>query len=400
MITSNKIQNIGNIYRLTEQFELISRTDLAKLSGLAPASITNITKQLIDKQFILERSVQDCNSRGRPAVGLSVSTFFWKQLCLTIFADHLTISLCKLDGSVIHRQDYTFSLSDYPNLDEIIAENLQNFRQNQPLNDAQILALSIAVVGHINAEKNAIVQLGQHFLKCRIVEKLQAIYSQPILLNEHFHLWLLAESTLGSLIGDDNVIFLQVDDAIRLSILLRGALLHEQNMNVDHMLMPRFSTLSDEIYPELDSIERYQLNNQASLQALIQLIDKHLPKNFEMDDEHLKEAKITHFCEQVEAKNPTALAILEHISSNLAYMLMNLVNIFSTEKILFDSPLLRIKAPLFEQITQKLNEKMLNRDLNMQLVTSHFDKNSTLIPCAMIKQGIYEGSLIKNIIPD
>ena len=47
MITSNKIQNIGNIYRLTEQFELISRTDLAKLSGLAPASITNITKQLI-----------------------------------------------------------------------------------------------------------------------------------------------------------------------------------------------------------------------------------------------------------------------------------------------------------------------------------------------------------------
>ena len=59
-----------------------------------------------------------------------------------------------------------------------------------------------------------------------------------------------------------------------------------------------------------------------------------------------------------------------------------------------------LKAPLFEQITQKLNEKMLNRDLNMQLVTSHFDKNSTLIPCAMIKQGIYEGSLIKNIIPD
>ncbi|MDQ6569451.1 MAG: ROK family protein, partial [Haemophilus parahaemolyticus] len=50
MITGNKIQNIGNIYRLTEQFELISRTDLAKLSGLAPASITNITKQLIDKQ--------------------------------------------------------------------------------------------------------------------------------------------------------------------------------------------------------------------------------------------------------------------------------------------------------------------------------------------------------------
>lgn len=397
MITGNKIQNIGTIYRLTEQFELISRTDLAKLSGLAPASITNITKQLIDKQFILERSVQDCSSRGRPAVGLSVSTFFWKQLCLTLSENNLTISLCKLDGSVIHSEDYTFSLSDYPTLDEKIAQCLQTFRENQPLLEAQILALSIAVIGRINADKTTIVQLGQHPLECHLVEKLQAVYSQPILLNEHFHLWLLAESTLGSLIGDDNVIFLQLDDAIRISILLRGALLHEQNMNVDHMLMPRFSELSDEIAPELNSIERYQLNNQVGLPALIKLIDKHLPNGI---DANASGQKIQYFCELVEAKNPEALAILDHISNNLAYMLMNLINIFSTEKILFDSPLLRIKTPLFEQITQKLQEKLINRDLNIQLVTSHFDKKSTLIPCAMIKQGIYEGSLIKDIIPD
>ena len=58
MITGNKIQNIGNIYRLTEQFELISRTDLAKLSGLAPASITNITKQLISGNSSASRFLQ------------------------------------------------------------------------------------------------------------------------------------------------------------------------------------------------------------------------------------------------------------------------------------------------------------------------------------------------------
>lgn len=395
MIPGNKIQNIGTIYRLIEQFELISRTDLAKLSGLAPASITNITKQLIDKQFILERSVQDCSSRGRPAVGLSVSTFFWKQLCLTLSEEHLTIALCKLDGSVIHSEDYTFSLSDYPILDEKIAQCLQTFRENQPLLEAQILALSIAVIGRINSDKTTILQLGQHSLECHIVKKLQATYSQPILLNEHFHLWLLAESTLGSLIGDDNVIFLQLDDAIRISILLRGALLHEQNMNVDHMLMPHFGPLSDEIAPELNSIERYQLHHQVGLNALVTLIDKHLPNTLTTH-----EAKMAFFCEQVNAENPEALIILEHISNNLAYMLMNLINIFSTEKILFDSPLLRIKAPLFKQITEKLQEKLLNRNLHVQLVTSHFDKSSTLIPCAMIKQGIYEGSLIKDIIPD
>lgn len=78
MISDNKTQHLGTIYRLVEQFELISRTDLAKLSGFAPASITNLTKSLIDHKFILERSVQNNTSRGRPAVGLSVSNFFWQ----------------------------------------------------------------------------------------------------------------------------------------------------------------------------------------------------------------------------------------------------------------------------------------------------------------------------------
>lgn len=32
----HRYQHLGTVYRLIEQFELISRTDLAKLSGIAP----------------------------------------------------------------------------------------------------------------------------------------------------------------------------------------------------------------------------------------------------------------------------------------------------------------------------------------------------------------------------
>lgn len=70
-----KYQHIGTVFRLIEQFELISRTDLAKLSGFAPASMTLLTKTLIDHKFILERASQNLPSRGRPAVGLAISPF-------------------------------------------------------------------------------------------------------------------------------------------------------------------------------------------------------------------------------------------------------------------------------------------------------------------------------------
>lgn len=393
MLSDHKIQSLGAIYRLIEQFDVVSRTDLAKLSGLAPASITNITKSLIDNRFIIERTVQDSISRGRPAVGLAVSPFYWRLLCLTISADKFNISLCELNGSALYSEDYTVYLADYPSLDQLIIKNLQNFCQKYPLVSEQLLALSVCVVGKINSEKTMITKLGGCPLECELIPKLQALFDTPILFNEHFHLWFLAESTIGSLISDDQVIFLQLDDGINLSVLMRGALLHQQStMNVDKMLMPKFSPLSDQIFPKLDDIQRYQLTNQVTLPAIIRLIDQLLPNTLNDNKE-----KIAYFCQQVEQGESNALAILEHITDNLAYVLMNLVNLFSTQKILFDSPLLAIKQPLFTKINEKLQKSLIIENHNIQLVTGQFEWNSPLIPCSAIKQGIYDGSLIKDI---
>ncbi|WGE61549.1 ROK family protein [Actinobacillus equuli] len=395
MISDNKTQHLGTIYRLVEQFELISRTDLAKLSGLAPASITNLTKSLIDNKFILERTVQNNTSRGRPAVGLAVSNFFWQLLCFTLSPDNVEISLCELNGKPIQTKHYSLSSKDYPQLDNYLQTCLNDLFRHSPMETNRILAVSISVVGQINAEHSKITRLGDIPIECTFVETLKTQFDCPILLNEHFQLWLLTESTLGSLINNDNVIFLQLDEAVNLSVLLRGNLLHQQSkMNVDKMLMPKFSPLSDIAAPsECDEIQRYQLNHQVTFPAIARLVDHYLPNTFTQHNE-----KIQHLCEQIEQKNEAALMIPEHISDNLAYVLMNLINIFSTEKIMLNSPLLRIKHILFAQIQQKLQKELLIGNHQVDLVTSQFEWNSPLIACSAIKQGIYEGNLIKDII--
>ncbi len=394
MISDNKTQHLGTIYRLVEQFELISRTDLAKLSGFAPASITNLTKSLIDNKFILERSVQNNTSRGRPAVGLSVSNFFWQLLCFTLSPEKIEISLCELNGKPIQSKEYPLLEKGYPILDEYTLICLKDFFWHSPLEESRILAVSVSVIGRINAHKTEIIQLGQTELHCPIITTLQNHFERPILLNEHFQLWLFTESTLGSLIGNDNVIFLQLDDSVNLSVLLRGSLLHQQSkMNVDKMIMPKFSLLSDEANAiDCNEIEKYQLKNQITFSAIVRLIDKHLPNNLCHQNE-----KIQFLCEQIELEHPEALRILSHISDNLAYVLMNLINIFSTEKIMLNSPLLQIKHKLFEQIQAKLGKNLLI-DNHIDLVSSQYDWNDTLIACSAIKQGIYEGNLIKDII--
>lgn len=395
MLSDNKTQHLGVIFRLIEQFELISRTDLAKLSGYAPASITNLTKSLIDNKFILERTVQSNSSRGRPAVGLSVSTFFWQLLCFTVSPNQIDITICELNGKPISQKSYPLLAIDYPKLEQYILRCWDDFYWHASFEDERLLAVSVSVVGQINADHSEIAKLGQTPLKCPLVKALQTQFNRPILLNEHFRLWLLTEATVGSLIKDDNVIFLQLDDNVNLSVLLKGALLHKQSkMNVDKMLMPQFSPLSDKAAPKnCDAIQRYQLNNQITFPAIVRLIDYLLPNSLESDD-----AKIAFLCEQITQNRSEALEILEHITDNLAYVLMNLINIFSTEKIMLNSPLLRIKNILFDRIRQKLRKNLLIDGLHIDLVTSQYEWNNPLIVCSATKQGIYEGNLIKDII--
>lgn len=394
MFSDNKALHLGKIYHLIEQFDLISRTDLAKLSGLAPASVTNFTKILIDNHFILERSVQTTLSRGRPSVGLAVSNFFWQLLCITISPYKIEISRCQLNGSIIDKQDYLISPEDYPTLNDVILNSLKHFQQSYCINTKQLLALSVSVIGKINVEKDSIIQLGNERIFCPITPLLSPLFDCPVLLSEHFQLWLLAESTVGTLMNQDNAIFLQLDDTVNLSVLLSGSLLSKQSkMNVDNMLMPKFSALSDEIFPELDEIDRYKLVNQVTFPAIIKLIDRYLPNNL-----NSREQKITLLCQKIEENQPLALAILAHITDNLAYALMNLANIFSSEKIMLNSPLIRIKEPLFSQLSEKLHRNLLQSHLKIDLVTSQYEWNSPLIVCSAIKQGIYNGNLIKDRI--
>ena len=93
--------NAGRVYKLIDQKGPISRIDLSKESELAPASITKITRELIEAHLIHETTVQEAISRGRPAVGLQVNNKDWQSLSMRLGRGYLTIALHELGGEVL-----------------------------------------------------------------------------------------------------------------------------------------------------------------------------------------------------------------------------------------------------------------------------------------------------------
>ena len=89
----------------------ITRVTLAKLSGLTPPAVANITKRLLDDGLILEAGrVQ--GPRGQPAMNLTINPDGCLSIGVNIDRDHITVVLLDLLGAVRARasQEIEFPL--------------------------------------------------------------------------------------------------------------------------------------------------------------------------------------------------------------------------------------------------------------------------------------------------
>ena len=391
-----RIQQQGLVYRLVEQFEEISRIDLAKLSQLAPATITSLTRELIDKKLLIEKAVRSTESRGRPAIGLSVSPFYWQSLSAILTEDQFTIFLCELDGTLITKQFYSLEQVSFDQLDIFLKSYMEDFLSKNEVKMPHPIAFSIVVVGKLD-EQNNLSKLGKADVDLNLQTLFKSFFKIPILIKEYFETWLLWESSLGTVIGYENVLFLEIDDVINLSILSNGKLFNPQNnykINVDLLQVPKFSPLQDQINLSLPDVERYQFKNQVSHQVIYELIDLAYPDNGLKNNLN----KFHFLSQKIKAGDEPAIEILELVVNILAYIIMNLVKIFSSQRVMLISRLLENKNIFLNMINKTLIAYLNDPTSQVEVLTSRYEWNDPIVISASIKRGIYDGTLLKEVI--
>src|SRR5699024_5253455 len=87
--------NSAIVYRTIVEQEAISRTQIAELSQLAPASVTKITRQLLQAGLIKEVEQQD-STGGRRPVSLVAQTDHLQTIAVHLSRKHITLELYNL----------------------------------------------------------------------------------------------------------------------------------------------------------------------------------------------------------------------------------------------------------------------------------------------------------------
>lgn len=156
-INQEKQQRINRtlVLQLLRQQKLASRADIAKLSGLQRATISNIVRELIDLGLVVENGLL-CNEHGRRSIGIQINGKQVGVIGVMITRQYFGISRIGLCGEVFETQYFQLNPQD------TVTESLKQLKReiNRVIlkhSKFRVLAVGFAVPGPYRIEGDEMI---------------------------------------------------------------------------------------------------------------------------------------------------------------------------------------------------------------------------------------------------
>ncbi|WP_092509052.1 ROK family protein [Xenorhabdus mauleonii] len=400
-----KQTNIGLVYRLIDQYEPISRIALSKRAQLAPASITKITRELIDAHLVKETEFPELGFRGRPAIGLKIDSEGWQFLCIRINKGSLVIGLRDLSSNLVAEDEQLFSVSQNESFLDSFADKIDNFFLRHQSHLERLTAISITINAIVDPINGVIHSSPDYNVKdIPLGAFLHQRTGLPIFLQHGITAWTIAESLYGAGKHCQNLIHLVIDDHVGAGIMTAGQILHAGNHSVVEIGHIQIDPDGEPCY----------CGNIGCLETVVGLkpilekareLAKSRPDSFintiinETGTDNIESLTIDSLC--LAAINGDALAseIIHGIGEKIGRIMAIIVNIFNPERILIGSPLNKAQHILYPAIQQQIAQRSLpGYSQQVDIVAAQFDNSGTLPAAASIKQALYSGELLLELM--
>lgn len=168
-----KKNNRNRVFRYICRHDMISNPDIAYELKMSLPTVTQMTKELIDKGLIEEAGILK-STGGRRAKALSVLKNARQAVGLDITKNHINLVLTNLTGDVLKYERIFYPYSDDDSYYREISERLEKFLDENDADRAKLLGVGIAFPGIIDLERGIITDshiLGVRALLCASISK-------------------------------------------------------------------------------------------------------------------------------------------------------------------------------------------------------------------------------------
>lgn len=240
---------ISNKYTIREQNESLvlnsiinseftSRAEVSQKTSLNKASVSEITKKLIEDELVSETGIGESGTTGgRKPIMLRFNGKSSLSISLDIGYNYIEGILSYIDNNVI----YSLSLRNIPisstNVIKHIKECIQSFEKKQPQTKHGIVGISIAIHGVIY--NNKIIFTPNYDLhSIDITSEVEKLVTYPVYVENEANLAALGEYTFSS--GYTSLISFNIHSGIGAGIVEKGKLrtgLHGMGGEIGHSIL-------------------------------------------------------------------------------------------------------------------------------------------------------------------
>ena len=204
----------------------IPRAEIARLTGLSPATVTGITAELIQDNLVFEKESGD-SSGGRPPIMLAINPNGGCVVGIKVMEDHALGALTDLEASLLGKQSYPLTDTSPEgisrSLSELVAELLKMSENPVP----NLMGVGVGLAGIVEAGQGLVRQspfFGWNDVPLR--EMIQSRMNVPVYVDNDVNTLAFAEKWFGAGRGVDNFLVVTVGRGIGLGIVSNGQFNH------------------------------------------------------------------------------------------------------------------------------------------------------------------------------
>jgi len=364
---SSKVKELNKkiILKTIQDNEEMTRAELVKITGLAPSSVTRLTRELIQEGYLVEAGIFYKNFPGRNGIKLRLNSSKWKSLNFDVGVNETIIGVGFFDSNV----DVLKKISTPSDPKDFFTAVKKIYEEYARI--YQFSRISFSIPGMCNMETNEILLAPNlNWKNVKIPDYLNL--DIPVIIDNEANLSLLAEQAKAEdLKTVRDAVFIIVREGVGTGIMINGSIYRGHTFTAGeagHMTVD----INSKINCHCGSSGCWEL--YSSINWAIKKYGKDLKGETPIERfENLKKKKDSE-------------KVLREFAKNIAVGIVNIVNILNPELVILGGEIADMPSYFYDEIWVFVKRRALDyATTNLRIRPSIFKtESSNLVGAAVI----------------
>lgn len=370
------------ILNLLRKKGLCARVDLARLSGLRGATITNIINEFIQADFVIEEGLLT-GSKGRRSIGIKINGAKYKVLGIKLARRSYGLSILGMDNQLYKAKQFSFS--KMTEAKDMIAEVRENAKKIIAEEEGEVLAIGVAVPGPYKKRNGKLVFMTNSagFENVDILDEIQKGFDIPVFIENDANAGVVAEQWKydeQSEYPEENIVYVVAGEGIGCGIISKGELLRGDSDTAGEI---GHCSINFE-GPVCECGNRGCLEMYCSMGVL----NKNIRSRMEKSDDTILEPDFSYGELKAAIAKKDTLAVEEYLKvcEFLGIGIVNIINQINPGSIIIGDLLAELDKEIFINTVQKAVQQRVRKSIweTLRMETSTIGEDAILVGAGLI----------------